>query len=143
MTLTPNFCPLDFIDLPATTAEKFQTYLVKATRQDIRDDEHAEYYFLNAPEEHRIAFFLAYMLKSHVSKEVLTLENLSTDSYKNVPELEDVMSEFCVIDGIGLDTLFDFRVKRISESDGLKLVKYIEVNPLNTDFVPDLYMEAL
>ena len=63
--------------------------------------------------------------------------------YKNIDELEEVMSEFCVIDGIGQDTLFDFRVKQIDESDALKIIEYIEVNPLNTDLVPALFLEAL
>ena len=142
MKLTADFCPLDFMNLPAATLN-FQTYLVKATRQDVRDDEHSEYFFLNAPEEHRIAFFLAFMLKNHVSKSVLTLENLTSKNYKNIDELEEVMSEFCVIDGIGQDTLFDFRVKQIDESDALKIIEYIEVNPLNTDLVPALFLEAL
>lgn len=142
MKLSPKFCPLDFMDLPVTNLD-FHTYLVKATRQDVRDDEHSEYFFLNAPGEHRIAFFLAFMLKNHACKSVLTLENLTAENYRNIDELEMLMSEFCVIDGAGLDTLYDFRVKKISEFDANKIIEYIEVNPLNTNFVPELFLETL
>ncbi|WP_180190245.1 hypothetical protein [Acinetobacter sp. YH01009] len=142
MKLTADFCPLDFMNLPAATLN-FQTYLVKATRQDVRDDEHSDYFFLKAPAEYRLPFFLAFMLKNHVSKSVLTLENLTAENYKNIPELDEVMSSFCVIDGVGQDTVFDFRVKEISEVDAFKIIEYIEVNPLNTDFVPELFLEAM
>ncbi len=142
MNLNPNFCPIDFNEVYGST-DNLPLFLVKASRQDSNDDEHSEYFFIRAPHEHRLAFFLAHMFKSHVDNALLTLENLAEENYQNIPELEELMSSYGVIDGVGVDTLFDFRVKELTLDKALELVEFIEINPLNTDIVGSLFLEAL
>ena len=83
------------------------------------------------------------MFKSDVDNDLLTLENLAEENYQNIPELEELMSSYGVIDGVGVDTLFDFRVKELTLDKALELVEFIEINPLNTDIVGSLFLEAL
>ena len=79
MNLNPNFCPIDFNEVHGGT-DNLPLFLVKASRQDSNDDEHSEYFFIRAPHEHRLAFFLAHMFKSHVDNALLTLENLAEEN---------------------------------------------------------------
>ena len=120
MNLNPNFCPIDFNEVHGGT-DNLPLFLVKASRQDSNDDEHSEYFFIRAPHENRLAFFLAHMFKSHVDNALLTLENLAEENYQNIPELEELMSSYGVIDGVGEDTLFDFRVKELTLDKALEL----------------------
>ncbi len=53
------------------------------------------------------------------------------------------MSSYGVIDGVGVDTLFDFRAKELTLDKALELVEFIEINPLNTDIVGSTTLEAL
>ena len=142
MNLSPNFCPIDYSTIHGSN-DNLPLFLVKASRQDSNDDEHSEYFFIRAPHEHRLPFFLAYMFKSHVNNALLTLENLAEENYQNIPELEELMSSYGVIDGIGVDTLYDFRVKELSLGKALELVEFIEINPLNTVIVGEFFLEAL
>lgn len=142
MNFSPNFCPIDYTAIHGST-DSLPLFLVKASRQDSNDDLHSEYFFIRAPHEHRLPFFLAYMLKSHVENSLLTLGNLAEENYQNIPELEDLMSSYGVIDGIGIDTLYDFRVKELTLEKALELAEYIEINPLNTQIVGELFLEAL
>lgn len=142
MNLNPKFCPIDYSAIHGDT-DNLPLFLVKASRQDSNDDNHSEYFFIRAPHEHRLPFFLAYMFKSHVDNSLLTLENLTEENYQDIPELEELMSSYGVIDGLGVDTLYDFRVKGLTLEKALELVEFIEINPLNTYIVGELFLEPL
>lgn len=142
MNLNPKFCPIDYSAIHGGT-DNLPLFLVKASRQDSNDDNHSEYFFIRAPHEHRLPFFLAYMFKSHVNNALLTLENLAEENYQNIPELEELMSSYGVIDGVGVDTIYDFRVKEVTLEKAQDLVEFIEINPLNTHIVGELFLDAL